>query len=279
MKNKLKSQRGASLILALLLFLVCAVIGSIVLIAGTASAGRLSELTEADQRYYSVSSAAQVLAGAFTESEVVFIREYQYLDVTPVTTAGSMTTVGATEHRPVTPPQSGEAPVFYTTSIERPNPSALGEPVKTEITKLTEGLNVVEYLSCRLMLGDNELNSEEAWKQEYFPAPISNQGLGSMTMSVPAGSSTITVTASPRLNADGSLTLTLYSDTSGGLTMEMTLLAAGTTKTTRIEEETESKPTANGYEIITPVEIVKRTTITWSVVNLKVNSLKGASGS
>ena len=37
--EKLKSSRGASLMMALLLFLVCAVLGSVVLVAGTASAG------------------------------------------------------------------------------------------------------------------------------------------------------------------------------------------------------------------------------------------------
>ena len=60
-KNKLNSQRGASLTFALLLFLVCAVVGSAVLVAGTAAAGRMSRIAEMDQRYYSVNSAARLL--------------------------------------------------------------------------------------------------------------------------------------------------------------------------------------------------------------------------
>ncbi len=61
LKQKLKSQTGASITFALLLFLVCAVVGSVVLTAGTAAAGRLSELAKSDQRYYSVTSAARLL--------------------------------------------------------------------------------------------------------------------------------------------------------------------------------------------------------------------------
>ena len=60
-KKKIQSERGASITFALLLFLVCAVVGSAVLTAGTAAAGRLSQIAEMDQRYYSVNSAARLL--------------------------------------------------------------------------------------------------------------------------------------------------------------------------------------------------------------------------
>lgn len=56
--EKLKNRRGASLMAALLLFLVCAVVGSAVLVAGTAATGRMSKIAETDRRYYSVNSAA-----------------------------------------------------------------------------------------------------------------------------------------------------------------------------------------------------------------------------
>jgi hypothetical protein len=60
LQAKLRSGRGASITFALLLFLVCAVIGSVVLAAGTAASGRVSQLAEADRRYYAVTSAAQL---------------------------------------------------------------------------------------------------------------------------------------------------------------------------------------------------------------------------
>lgn len=60
-KKKLNSERGASITWALLLFLVCAVIGSVVLTAGTVAAGRISQQAVSDQRYYCVTSAVQLL--------------------------------------------------------------------------------------------------------------------------------------------------------------------------------------------------------------------------
>ena len=60
-KQSKRTDSGASISFALLLFLVCAVVGSVVLTAGTAASGRVSRLVESDQRYYCVSSAASLL--------------------------------------------------------------------------------------------------------------------------------------------------------------------------------------------------------------------------
>lgn len=65
-RNKLGSDRGASITFALLLFLVCAVVSSVVIVAATTSAGRMSQLAQMDQRYYAVNSAAELLCGAFS---------------------------------------------------------------------------------------------------------------------------------------------------------------------------------------------------------------------
>ena len=65
MKNKIKSQRGASITFALLLFLVCSVISIVVVIAGSAAAGRMSQRAETDQRYYAVTSAVELLCDDF----------------------------------------------------------------------------------------------------------------------------------------------------------------------------------------------------------------------
>ena len=69
-KNKIRSRRGASLTFALLLFLVCAVVGSVVLVAGTAASGRMSQIAEMDQRYYSVNSAARLLIDTIDGEEI-----------------------------------------------------------------------------------------------------------------------------------------------------------------------------------------------------------------
>ena len=73
-KKKLRSQTGASLTFALLLFLVCAVVGSAVLVAGTAAAGRMSKIAEMDQRYYSVNSAARLLIELIDGDEATIVK-------------------------------------------------------------------------------------------------------------------------------------------------------------------------------------------------------------
>ena len=73
MKNKIKSQRGASITFALLLFLVCSVISIVVVIAGSAAAGRMSQRAETDQRYYAVTSAVELLCDDFKDMEVTLV--------------------------------------------------------------------------------------------------------------------------------------------------------------------------------------------------------------
>ena len=58
---KLKSDSGASLMAALLFFVMAATVGSIILAAATASSGRLANLKKSEQGYYAMSSAADVL--------------------------------------------------------------------------------------------------------------------------------------------------------------------------------------------------------------------------
>ncbi len=71
---KLRSGRGASITFALLLFLVCAVIGSVVLAAGTAASGRVSQLAQSDGRYYAVTSAAQLFRKELKDQSFVVVR-------------------------------------------------------------------------------------------------------------------------------------------------------------------------------------------------------------
>lgn len=60
--RKLRSQRGASLSMALMLLLVCAVVASISLAASTAAAGRQSQLEAVDKSYYNVTSAVKLVS-------------------------------------------------------------------------------------------------------------------------------------------------------------------------------------------------------------------------
>lgn len=59
--KKLRSDSGASITFALLLFLVCAALSAVVLVAATTAAGRLKNLAASDSNYYSVMSAAEYI--------------------------------------------------------------------------------------------------------------------------------------------------------------------------------------------------------------------------
>lgn len=61
MYKKFISREGASLAVALLLFLVCAMVGSVVLAGASASAGRLSQRRQLQQERYALESAADMI--------------------------------------------------------------------------------------------------------------------------------------------------------------------------------------------------------------------------
>ena len=82
LRKKLCSEKGASLSYALLLFLVAAAVGSVVLTAATSASGRLAGLAEADQRYYSVTSAAELLKERYDGQQVTVIQTKTWQTVT-----------------------------------------------------------------------------------------------------------------------------------------------------------------------------------------------------
>ena len=83
MLDKLRSGRGASITFALLLFLVCAVLSTVIITTASTAAGRMSNMAEADQRYYSVTSACELLKGLLDGKTVSIV------NVTGGTNAGT----------------------------------------------------------------------------------------------------------------------------------------------------------------------------------------------
>ena len=61
--KKLKSEKGASSIVALLFFLVAMMVGSVVLASASANAGRASHALKDQQEYYAVESAIDLIRG------------------------------------------------------------------------------------------------------------------------------------------------------------------------------------------------------------------------
>lgn len=61
LSRKLHSQRGASFLIAMLFFLVCAFVGAVILSSATTNVQKVRERWEDQQAYYAVSSAARLL--------------------------------------------------------------------------------------------------------------------------------------------------------------------------------------------------------------------------
>lgn len=59
--KKLKSETGATLIVGLLFFVMCATIGSIILTAATAASGKIKSIQKADQAEYTINSASDLI--------------------------------------------------------------------------------------------------------------------------------------------------------------------------------------------------------------------------
>ena len=75
-KKKLRSNEGASLMVALLFFVMCATVGSIILTAATASSGRLAKIRQDDQTYYATSSAAELVVDQILNSSVKVVKTF-----------------------------------------------------------------------------------------------------------------------------------------------------------------------------------------------------------
>lgn len=165
--NVLRSRAGASITFALLLFLVCAVVGALVLTASTTASGRMSELAKMDQRYYGVTSAANLISGELCDKPVEIERTRTITTVKTttyrITVTGSQTTVA-----PDIPTISSEA--SYNTRIndvdvtttpkvvsnyDPSNPDTVGTPL---------GIDTMSFLTARAarLLFDKTCNTDAA---------------------------------------------------------------------------------------------------------------------
>ena len=88
-RKKLRSRAGASITFALLLFLVCAVLSVVILVAATTAAGRIAGIAQSDQRYYSVTSASALLK-QMIEGETVTVKEVSVGTRTDIYESGSL---------------------------------------------------------------------------------------------------------------------------------------------------------------------------------------------
>ncbi len=78
-REKLRSESGASILLALLFFLLCAMVGASVLMAAASNAGKSRSGREEQQKYLTLSSAMQLVCDELTAAE--YTAKYSYTSV------------------------------------------------------------------------------------------------------------------------------------------------------------------------------------------------------
>ena len=109
-RRRLRSRRGASITFGLLLFLVCAVLCSVILTAATAASGRMSKISETDQRYYAVTSAAELLKVLVDQRSVtvVEVTETRYSRTVSGPTVGPLVKGPSVTRTYLVPDKKGE---------------------------------------------------------------------------------------------------------------------------------------------------------------------------
>ena len=172
--GKLRSRRGASLLAALFVFLVCSVIGIVVVTAATAAAGRASKLAENDQRYFSVASAAELLAQELSGKPVTIQR-------VKTTEQIRESTVYFSSEAPASPPKPTQWTVKYETKIEGISDAA--QPAETTNINtgdaplgLTAGGSEISLedssflteLAVYLLFGTEKCNNNAAYERSFF---------------------------------------------------------------------------------------------------------------
>ena len=91
--KKLNQSQGASLMLALLVFLICAMCGSVVLAAGTAAAGRVAGLKKSDQALYTLTSAAGAVGEELKTAQYSYIQDGETIKENTLTPENTIITV------------------------------------------------------------------------------------------------------------------------------------------------------------------------------------------
>ena len=256
--NKLRSRRGASITFALFLFLICATVGSVVLAAGTAASGRLSQTPETDQRYYAVSSAAELLRGALDGQTTTSVRTTVSNVRTGYSSTGSATGselnvgTGFSENKPnITYTVNGKAPTANVTQFD----------------------SFIDEAVYKLMLSHISRKMQEQGAADPITDPLSSDFTSTLSVTVKEGAvalDDLTVTVEETLTPEGQLTL-LLKNGSGSDVFTMKLVFKGAVTTDVSTKTTHGTPVSNGsgYTITDTTTETVTTTVNWSLASLE----------
>ena len=205
LKEKLHSRRGASITFALLLFMVCAAIGSVVLASATATAGRASGNYEYDQRYFAVTSAAELL------------RETLNGESMTVTTTQTTTRL---DEVTVLFDKTG-APMGSPSTAQGVPSAAYGDPHVKDSEGNTPNSSSLLYKALSTLISGRDAATLFAADALALPATVETEPTESFTLTVtpstPTGTGStpiagLTVTVTMTIRRDGSLFFVLENE-------------------------------------------------------------------
>ncbi len=266
MKHKLQSQRGAAITFALLIFLVCAVVGSVVLGAGTAAAGRISGLPKSDQRYYSVTSAARLFEEQFAGTNVTVTRTQTYT-VTETTPIKYDTSTGTYSYG-TTNKVSGA--IIYDDSLAETDPKGNTVPDPTSIN------DILTYFADLYVNGKGTVRDSTWWERKPNIDGLTEADLEKKLTASVADNAALNVEITASLKKNGIIWLEFVNkqaDTDTNyrpFTLRM-ILSADQLNSTLSESSSSAPVVDSGSKVVTTtVKDTKTTSITWRVHSLEV---------
>ena len=278
--HKLQSKKGASLSMALLIFMVCVVTGAVVITAASAASGRVARQAEMDARYYNVSSAAELLSAELGDAsqslEVVRTRE----DKTITTTVYSVNAETQT-------PTLKEGPETVTAKDYPLYETKIGNYSKesTALNPIVSAMSFLTKETIYLLFGD-----ADDWGTTYNTATAYRQGIiahqeDPIEFTISLGENGPTAYASAQLRQDGALIIMI----SDGNDSDDDYYAVKLTLRPNVEnKEVVGEPVVEGPDSVTTDDetIVtttttqlrtRTTTVTWAVTGMEKLRVKEAS--
>lgn len=266
--SKLRSRTGASISFALLLFLVCTVLCSVILAAATTAAGRMSKAAETDQRYYAVTSACELMKNLINNKVVSIVK---------VTTSTATTTY--TNGMPGSPEQNNDA--SYVTYLI-PNKTAIQLTPADYVTIIDgEGFSSVvistipEDAAYKLYF-DTVIESDAPRKFSLASSDDLLSSLGADKDKDP-----LAVDIEELLDDKGTITLSLRNTTGSPFTLKMVFTASinqGVSESSSdgaaydIAEEEKDGAVTTTYKIDTTTIKTETTTLIWTLAGVETVS-------
>jgi hypothetical protein len=157
-RAKLKSNSGASMIIALLFLLLCLTIGAILLSAASASAGRLKTSRSSQQNYLTVSSASDLIRDKLSGFKFTGVEKSVYNSKGGTTTLPSPTyTYSSSDAFPMLVGNKA-AQVFMVKSAFNPSglmPSAVPLQIAASFSNVTANMTIQSDYSIKVVLSPN----------------------------------------------------------------------------------------------------------------------------